>query len=167
MHVVEALAVLVVAGILANAAYQAGTAKVERSGIAADVRAALAIGVQYQATACDSGVMASDVATMGAALGAAGENVALPKQPGRWTVRYAGTRPATTAAGPFRLSGVRMRAELANASVVERGVIRSLGGWVDGTTAMLAEARPGQGPTRIRRARLARGSTTAERASGC
>lgn len=167
MQAVESLGVLVVAAIMANAAYQAGAAKVERSGIAADVRAVLAIGVQYQATACDSGVMASDAATMGAALTAAGANVALPKQPGRWTVRYAGTRAATAAADPLRASGVRMRAELANASVVESGVIRSMGGWVEGTTAMLAEARPGQGPMRIRRARLARGLTTAERASGC
>ena len=167
MQAVEGLVALAVAAIVANAAYQAGTATVARAGIAADVRAVLAIGVRYQATACDSGAMASDVAAMGAALVAAGENVALPKQPGRWTVRYAGTRPATTAAGPLRLSGVRMRAELANASVVERGVMRSLGGWVDGTTAMLAEARLGHGPTRIRRARLARGLTRAERASGC
>ena len=64
---------------------------------------------------------------MGRALVADGANVALPKQPGRWTVRYAGMRPATAAAGPLRMSGVRMRAELANASAVERGVIRSLG----------------------------------------
>ncbi len=167
MQAVESLVALVVAAILTNAAYQAGTAKVERSAIAADVRAVLAIGVRYQATACASGAMAADVAAMGAALAAAGANVALPKQPGRWTVRYAGTRTATSAAGPLRSSGVRMRAELANASVVERGVIRSLGGWVDGTTAMLAAARPRQGPTRIRRARLARGLTAAERASGC
>ena len=167
MHAVEGLAVVVVAAAMANAAYQAGAARVERSGIAADVHAVLAIGVQYQATACASGVMAADVAAMGRALVADGANVALPKQPGRWTVRYAGMRPATTAAGPLRMSGVRMRAELANASNVERGVIRSLGGWVDGRTAMLAAARPEQGPTRIRRARLARGLTTAERASGC
>lgn len=167
MQAVESLAVVVVAAVLANAAYQAGAAKVQRSGVAADVRAVLAIGVQYQAAACDSGVMAADVATMGAALGAAGANVTLPKQPGRWTVRYAGTRTATAAAAPLRTSGVRMRAELANASVVERGVISSMGGWVDGTTAVLAKARPGQGPMRIRRARLARGLTAAERASGC
>ena len=167
MQAVEGLVALVAAAILANAGYQAGAAKVERAGIAADVRAVLAIGVHYQATACDSGTMAADVAAMGAALAAGGANVALPKQPGRWTVRYAGARTGTAAAGPLRTSGVRMRAELANASAVERGVIRSLGGWVDGTTAMLAEARPGQGPTRIRRARLARGLTAAERASGC
>ena len=167
MQAVEVLVALVVAAIVANAAYQAGVATVERAGIAADVRAVLAIGVQYQATACDSGIMAADVAAMGAALVLGGANVALPKQPRRWAVRYAGTRTATAAAGPLRMSGVRMRAELANASVVERGVIRSLGGWVEGTTAMLAEARPGQGPTRIRRARLARGLTAAERASGC
>ena len=158
---------VVVAGVMANAAHQAGAAKVERSEIAADARAVLAIGVRYQATACGSGVMASDVATIGAALAAAGANVALPKQPGRWTVRYAGTRAATTVAGPLRTSGVRMRAELANASTVERGVIRSMGGWVDGTTAMVAEARSGQGAMRVRRARLARGLTAAERASGC
>lgn len=167
MQAVESLVALAVAAMLANAAYQAGAAKVERSGIAADVRAVLAIGVQYQATACDSGVMAADVAAMRTALVARGATVSLPKQSERWTVRYAGTRTATAAAGPLRTSGVRMRAELANASVVERGVIRSMGGWVDGTTAMLAQARPGQGPTRIRRARLARGLTAAERASGC
>ena len=167
MQAVESLAAVVVAAVMANAAYQSGAANVERSGIAADVRAVLAIGVLYQATACDSGVMAADVAAMGAALGAAGANVALPKQPGRWTVRYAGTRTATAAAGPLRMSGVRIRAELANASVVEQGVVRSMGGWMDGTTAMLAKPRPAQGPTRIRRARLARGLTAAERASGC
>lgn len=167
MNAVESLGVVVVAAAMANAVHQAGAAKVERAGIAADVRAALAISVQYQATACHSGAMAADVATMGAALVAVGANVALPKQPGRWTVRYAGTRAATAAAGPLRTAGVRMRAELANASVVEQGVIRSMGGWVDGTTAMLVEARPAQGPTRIRRARLARGLTAAERASGC
>ncbi|MCY3622928.1 MAG: hypothetical protein OXH68_14595 [Gammaproteobacteria bacterium] len=167
MQAVESFFALVVAVILANAAYQTGAAYVERSGIAADVRAVLAIGVRYQATACDSRTIAADVGTMGAALVAAGANVTLPKQPRRWTVRYAGTRTATSAADPLRTSGVRMRAELANASVVERGVIRSMGGWVDGTSAMLVETRPVQGPTRIRRARLARGLTAAERASGC
>ena len=167
MNAVESLGVVVVAAVMANAAHRAGATKVERAEIAADVRASLAIGVQYQATACNSGMMVSDVATMAGALTAAGANVAPPKQPRRWTVRYAGARAATVAAGPLRTSGVRMRVELANASAVERGVIRSMGGWVDGTTAMLAEARPGQGRMRVRRARLARGMTVAERASGC
>ena len=167
MNAVESLAVVVVAGVMANAAHQAGAAKAERSAIAADVRTALAVGVRYQATACASGVAAADIAAMGAALAAAGANVALPRQPGRWTVRYGGARAGTVAAGPLRTSGVRMRAELADASTVERGVIRSMGGWADGTTAMVAEARPGQGAMRARRARLARGRTIAERASGC
>ena len=164
MHAVESLAVLAMAAVFANAAYQAGSERMQRTGIAADARAALAVGVEYQATACDSGVMAADVATMAAALPV---EVTTPKQPGRWTVRYAGTRTATSWAGPLRTSGVRMRVELANASVVERGVIRAMGGWLDGTTAMLAEARPGDGRMRMRRARLARGLTAAERASGC
>lgn len=158
----ESLAVLVVATVFANAAYQAGTERAQRTGIALDARTALAVGIEYQATACDSGVVAADVATMAAALA-----LAMPKDAGRWTVRYAGARPATAGAGPLRASGVRMRVELANASAVERGVIRSMGGWVEGTTAMLAQARPEQGRMRVRRARLARGLTTAERASGC
>lgn len=164
---VEATAALAVAGMLANAAYQAGADRQERGRIAADARAVLAIGVAYQAQACESNLATATVPVMAAGLRSAGAGVVEPVDGRRWSARFAGTRTATTVAAPLRQSGVRIRAELRTATDVERGVLRSMGGWVEGSTAVVAAARPGPGDMRVRRARLARGLTAAERAGGC
>ena len=171
--------VLAVAGILANAAYQAGSERELRAGISADARAVLAIGVEYQAEACDADATLATVPAMVSALDAVGVQVIEPVDSRRWRARFAGTRPAVTGpaapgsasntrgAAPMRESGVRVRAELTNASALERGVLRSMGGWSEGSTAVVAAARPALGDMRVRRARLARGRTAAERAGGC
>ena len=167
MNVTEVVAVLATAGWLAATGYQVASDRQDVARAGADVRAAFAVALAYQSLACARLVWTRDVDAMVAELRRRGVDVAAPTNPASWSVRYAGPRSATAVAAPLRLAGVRMEVVLRDATPLERRVVRSMGGRMEGRDAIVGRVRPPTGQHRIRRARLARGGTPAERGSGC
>ena len=166
VNVIEAVVALAVGVWLAASGYQVASERQEAGRVAADVRAVFAVATAYQSEACDRRVWTRDVDAMIAGLRGRGIDVSGPTAPASWSVRYGGPRAATAVAGPLRLAGVRIEAALRDATPLEERVLLSMGGRAQGRNVVVGQVRP---PTRqrIRRARLARGGTAAERSSGC